>query len=258
MEIRRYLPSFKDGVIIRAKKMQQLADQVFLLPNLIYYDYTDGIISGCEVYERDKRLVLTQGIIYLKGKLFIIDGDITLPYFATDRMTYLKICCTDKIFEKDGDEYIFCIDLSEEEPDENEIEICRFKLQTGARLRYVYDDFEDMNTEFDTINIIHSKYSSKKYSTVSHKVLKIYSKEMLALKPTDPIDIFFCMQILGSNAVINIEEIVYYIETRTKQRMDNLSNYSIYKGLLTILKEEKEKVKVEKIVKQDKKKIMVY
>ena len=44
MEIRKYLPSFKDGVIIRAKKMQQLADQVFLLPNLIYYDYTDGII----------------------------------------------------------------------------------------------------------------------------------------------------------------------------------------------------------------------
>lgn len=258
MEIRKYLPSFKDGVIIRAKKMQQLADQVFLLPNLIYYDYTDGIISGCEVYAKDKKLVLTQGIICLNGKLFIIDNDVTIPYFATDKLTYLKISCTDKIFEKDGDEYIFCIDLSEEQPNKDEIEICRFKLQKGAKLRYVYDDFEDMNTEFDTINVIHAKYSSKKYATISNKVLKNYAKEMLSLKPSDSIDVFFCMQVLGTNTVINTEEIVYYIETKTKQKIDSISNYKIYNGLLAILKEEKDKVKVEKTIKQDKKKILVY
>ena len=46
MEIIRHLPNFEDGVIIRAEKMKQLSDQVFLLPNLIYYNYTNGIIKN--------------------------------------------------------------------------------------------------------------------------------------------------------------------------------------------------------------------
>lgn len=260
MEIIRHLPNFEDGVIIRAEKMKQLSDQVFLLPNLIYYNYTNGIISGCEVYESNGNLVLTKGVICLDEKLFIIDKNIEIPYYSTDKLTYLKITCLDKCFNKNGDKYIFSINLSEEQINKNydEIELCRFKLQKGARLRYIYDDFEDMNTEFDTINIIYTKHSSKNFPTVSLKILKNFSKEMLSLNPLDQIDIFFCMQILGLNNVMNVEEIVYYIESKTNQKIDNINNYKIYRELLKILNNERSKMREEKIVKREKKKILIY
>ncbi len=258
MEIKRHLPNFEDGIIIRAERMKQLVDQSFLLPNLIYYNYTDGIISGCEVYESDGKIILTEGVIRLNGKLFLLDKDIMIPYYATDKLTYLKISCIRENINSDGNEYIFSVDLSEEKPTLNQLEICRFKLQKGARLRYIYDDFSDMDTEFDTINIIHTKYSSHGYSTISLKLLKNFAREMISLKPTDQLDIFFCLQILGLNNVLNIDGIIYYIENKLNYTIEDINNYEVYKGLLEIIKMEKTKTKVDKTVKKNKRKILVY
>ena len=77
---------------------------------------------------------------------------------------------------------------------------------------------------------------------------------MLSLNPLDQIDIFFCMQILGLNNVMNVEEIVYYIESKTNQKIDNINNYKIYRELLKILNNERSKMREEKIVKREKKK----
>lgn len=81
---------------------------------------------------------------------------------------------------------------------------------------------------------------------------------MLSLNPLDQIDIFFCMQILGLNNVMNVEEIVYYIESKTNQKIDNINNYKIYRELLKILNNERSKMREEKIVKREKKKILIY
>lgn len=81
---------------------------------------------------------------------------------------------------------------------------------------------------------------------------------MLSLNPLDQIDIFFCMQILGLNNLMNVEEIVYYIESKTNQKIDNINNYKIYRELLKILNNERSKMREEKIVKREKKKILIY
>ena len=81
---------------------------------------------------------------------------------------------------------------------------------------------------------------------------------MLSLNPLDQIDIFFCMQILGLNNVMNVEEIVYYIESKTNQKIDNINNYKIYRELLKILNNERSKMREEKIVKREKKKFLIY
>ena len=42
--------------------------------------------------------------------------------------------------------------------EEFEFELCRFHLRRGAKLRDTYTCFQDMITEYDTVNLIHGDW----------------------------------------------------------------------------------------------------
>lgn len=239
----KQIPVFKDGSILRTEMLEKLADFSFVLPNLMHEGFTDGVISGCDVTEFDGRVVVSKGVVMFSGQLFLIDEEFSAKYKPTNKTVFLKLCYFGKEIVKNGINHKFAIELSQEKIKSNEIALCCFKLQDGARLRFLYDDFEDLNTEYDTINIIHTVYSSKKYGTLNPRVLKIYAKELLSFNPQNMADIAFCMQILGGNMSTNIEAINAYILLKTGEDIDNVSNFKVYKSLLSILNDEKIKAK---------------
>ena len=74
---------------------------------------------------------------------------------AEDRIRYVKVQFLTLVYENErtiGNTRVY---LDDKLPDPScELELCRFRLQAGARLRNTYENFSDCVTEFDTIHLV--------------------------------------------------------------------------------------------------------
>ncbi len=131
-------------------------------------------------------------------------------------------------------ELIITQDLSETQ---HSIELARFRLQPGAILRNQYKNFMDYNTEYDTLNIIHSNWSSYDGDTLSPVLLRAFADEMMQQREKNPLDMMFCQQIYGMNgSSLSLSAISNYIHCRLPEQKKLLSKQELFQGLLQILK----------------------
>ncbi|TCO67916.1 hypothetical protein [Marinisporobacter balticus] len=100
-------------------------------------------------------------------------------------------------------------------------------------------NFEDMTTEYNTLNRIHVHFSAYKNSTLSPYVLTNFAKEAFGYKLSNPLDIAFCMQCLQKEEAMSKELIINYIAARLEIDYKDYSNEKLYKFLVEILKEIK-------------------
>ncbi len=240
----KHIPKFPAGTILRTTQLKELVSQIYGYPDLMFNDFGDGIISGFDISEEKGNIRVGKGVICYDSRVFVLDKASCIPYKNNDKTTYLKICLESKLHTKDKDEYKFYIVLDENEPTDNDIELCRFRLQAGAKLRTSYDGFDDMNTEFDTANVIYSPYSSKGGHTLSPLVLNRFANEMLNLLPENPLDQNFCINILSSNVPLKIESIVAYLRCKGFMQEEKVTNIRVYRELVSILKQENKNTKI--------------
>lgn len=94
-----------------------------------------------------------------------------LVYEPTERNTVIKI-----VFEEPENEYDFTtlksrIVLSYEEANgKNELELCRFLLKEGAKLRQDYQDISDFITVHNTINRLYVPYAGIGETTITPEI----------------------------------------------------------------------------------------
>ncbi|MBD5552691.1 MAG: hypothetical protein HDQ96_16245 [Lachnospiraceae bacterium] len=234
------IPVFQDIHILRKSMLETLSDYTFLTDRLRYKGYGNGILAGCELTTTGDSIVLNEGIIFFEEQMFLIKEPISIIYHPTNTTIVLKICFSDQV-EKDN---FICreIDLMLTEEmlcKKGELELCRFKLQEGAKLRFLYQDFGDRNTEFDTLNTIYAPYSVKGGSTLSPDILREFAEEMLKTEELSVIDELFGLQILGKERPTDLKTLASYLERRDRKKMQEISNIAIYKELARILREVK-------------------
>jgi len=272
----KLIPKFVDGNILTKEMLTALSEFSFSVPDLLYQGYSDGIVSGLTITVENNQIKVTKGVVLLQGQQFLIEQDTYLSYTPSNQVTYVMLTYEGSKDTKGSVKHHYEIALKNEKQAESasEIELCRFKLQKNARLRWRYDDFEDLNTEYDTINLIHSPIASKYQSTLHPEILKRFAREMLSFHLEDTVDIMFCMQIVGSNEAMNVEGILTYISLKAKDEptMEEdvttqeeytskeepiiMEHKDIYKKLLGILQAEQRKVKKEKAKKIQEKQVI--
>ena len=126
-----------------------------------YQNYSDGILYGCDITGTETGLILLPGILCYKGVPYFLERPYPVSCKAEGKVAYVKVHFWDKTIGSGGEEYLSQIIVDEQEPDaEQELELARFKLQAGARLRSDYVDFYDYETEFDTVNRIYVPYAA--------------------------------------------------------------------------------------------------
>lgn len=153
----------------------------------------------------------------------------------------LKIRFFDKVSNKDFIENTTEIYLDENiEIKEDEIELCRFFLREGAHLRIHYTGFEDLSTEYDTVNIIYSLNSTNYEAGLSPIILRSFGSEILRCNSIEPWDITFGTMCIQAKESIEKEIIMHYLYYKLEIENRNYSNEEIYFYLLDILKREKE------------------
>ncbi len=237
----RAIPVFADIHILRKSMMQSLADYAFWGNQLLYKGYGDGILSGCELTTTKDTIVLNEGVILFEGEFFLLKETMSIDYYPTNRTMVLKLCFSEEV--QDGSfRYREVKLLLTEQTDsrKGEVELCRFKLQEGARLRYEYQDFEDRDTEFDTLNTIYAPYAAKGGSSLAPDILQDFAREMLQETRLTMLDRCVCLQLLSQERAVSREMLTAYLQGRGGKDMTGASNHSLYRELVKILKEVQE------------------
>ena len=233
----RAFPLFDKGAILRADMMVELANYAYLFGDILYDGYSDGILSGCRLTTTKDTIVVNPGIIRYVGKNFLIKDPIYVAYSPTNSTTILKIN-----FLGENRSVRFITYNAEVVLDkatavhEDQIELCRFKLQPGAQLRYNYVDFEDRSTEYDTLNTLYAPYSSKERSTLSPEITYDYARELSMTNPKNNLDVIFCLQAMDRSRPVAADTIALYLASRLGGSIEDFTtNEALYDGLNQIL-----------------------
>ena len=236
-------PLFSEGYILRQEMLAALSDQAFNLGELMVAGFGDGFLTGCCLSTTKEIIQMGPGAILFGGKLCLLTEALSIAYFPTDTLCICKLRFSE---EYQSNTCVYreanMILTGSDNPNSNELEVCRFKLQPGAQLRYKYDDFEDRSTEYDTLNTICAPFAAHSGSSLAPELLRVYAQELLGANPSDPIDKTFCLQALSAHTTLPKEVLIAYIRLRTGN--DDLclpcSNAEIYDALLKILKSVKQ------------------
>ena len=115
-----------------------------------------------------------------------------------------------------------------------EIEITRFITRVGAELRNDYNSFIDLRRDFNLLELINTKYSSRhELGTLHPKILKLFGKETSKKENLDIYDVNFYVNCLNGN--VERDVIIAYINLKLQMENENYSNEELYQYLVKIL-----------------------
>lgn len=263
-------PIFGHGQVINKEALDLLRDNPAELTDLLYLDKKDGIISGFDLVTNleEKKVTVTRGIVKCGEKIFWMNEDYKFDMPEIENRYILKLNLFSDIEERKfyirnadfslevldieannsknaGDENKITNDLEVQEEVNNErkevwknkigeIEITRFITRIGAELRNDYNNFRDLRRDFNLLELINTKYSSKhKLGTLHPKILKLFGKEASKKENLDIYDVNFYVNCL--NGSVERDVIVAYINLKLQMENENYTNEELYQYLVKIL-----------------------
>ena len=264
-------PIFGHGQVISKQALDLLRDNPSELTELFYLDRKDGIISGFNIITdaESKRVIITKGILKCGGKIFWMNEDykfnmpeienryiLKLKLFSDFQQRKFYVRSADfsleilnneeniEIKNEDDAEIAFDLDNQLEINYENfentsrkkigEIEITRFITRVGAELRNDYNSFIDLRRDFNLLELINTKYSSRhELGTLHPKILKLFGKETSKKENLDIYDVNFYVNCLNGN--VERDVIIAYINLKLQMENENYSNEELYQYLVKIL-----------------------
>lgn len=229
------IPKFAAGRLLKHEMLNMLRDYPRDSIEILYSHYSDGIMAGCKLIINSDHISVEPGMVRYLGHMYRMKESVHVPYTATGQDHILKIQFH-KV--KENGDYILRQGNILLQPGvtaaENELELCRFKLKQGARLRDDYQDFGDMATEYDTVNILHVRYAAPYEATLSPVITRWFAREALENKLMQPFDYSFVSQCTGGEPVARML-ITAYTSARLGIVSKNSTNQDLHRHLNRIL-----------------------
>ena len=253
-------PIFGHGQTISKKALDLLRDNPAELTNLMYLDHKDGIITGFDLItdSENKRVIVTKGIVKCGGKIFWMNDNYNFDMPEIENRYILKLKLYSDFEERkfyirnadfsleilnndniniEQEETVITNNFENQKNDKNkigEIEITRFITRTGAELRNDYNNFIDLRRDFNLLELINTKYSSKHELVTLHpKILELFGKDASKKENLDIFDINFYVNCLNGN--VERDVIIAYINLKLHLEQENYSNEELYQHLVKIL-----------------------
>ena len=253
-------PIFGHGQTISKEALDLLRDNPAELTNLMYLDHKDGIITGFDLItdSENKRVIVTKGIVKCGGKIFWMNNNYNFDMPEIENRYILKLKLYSDFEERkfyirnadfsleilnndniniEQEETVITNNFENQKNNKNkigEIEITRFITRTGAELRNDYNNFIDLRRDFNLLELINTKYSSKhELGTLHPKILELFGKDASKKENLDIFDINFYVNCLNGN--VERDVIIAYINLKLHLEQENYSNEELYQHLVKIL-----------------------
>lgn len=251
-------PIFEKKRLLKNEMLENLRDFPRELFDILYQDYSNGILSGAAIIVRSEVISISPGVLFWNGFPYVMSKEFNIGYEATGKYSYLKVKFLNELQSTEKQEYLTQIYLDDKPINElNEMELARYKLQSGAKLRGGYTDFFDYDTEFDTVNRIHVPFASLNRNTIWPEILKIFAQTIMKTPIKSPWDYSFCMNCLHLERGMNYEEIKSYLNVRLEETKTDYSNQEIYWSLKKIIQEVKGTGKMQNMDSDKQKKMLL-
>lgn len=231
-------PLFERNRILKKELLWSLRDYSFSHAQLDYEEYGEGIIRGCALSIHEKELTVGPGIIKCGRFICLVTEDERIPFAPADQMQFLKFRVETNRSSPDCILYNIELYLDMDEGlGDNEFELCRFHLRHGAQLREDYKDFADMNTEYDTVNLIHSSWGGLGGKSLTPKITRMFSEAILASENVRPEDRSFAYLCLSQPGAIPAAILNDYVYSRLGEEKCPDGNLGLYESMCEILGE---------------------
>ena len=229
-------PAFERGRIMKKELLWALRDYSYSALQLQYKDYPDGIIQGCGIRIEQNILCITPGIIKCQEFIFLLADEERIEYAPTEEYISLKFRLVKKEVLADYTRYITEFALEESiDRKRNEIEICRFRLKEGAELRTDYQDFYDIQTKYDTINLADATWAASGGNTLSKEVTDYFARKVLECEGAETQDVQFAYFLLQSREAVSYDILLDYIYRKTGKGKQSITTEETFRLLDSIL-----------------------
>lgn len=230
-------PLFERNRILKKELLWALRDYSFSHVGLEYQRYGEGILQGCDIRIEGREIVVEPGMIKYGDYVFLLTEAERISYFASEQTMVLKMRFLKEQISPDSIDYHMELVL---EPvtdlNENEFELCRYKLQEGARLRETYKSFEDMGTEYDMLNHMYASWGGLNGKAMSPVITGRFAEEILNASGCTAQDISFAYLCLNRPDAIPRKILLDYIGRRTGVSLeDEAPNERIFREMCTVL-----------------------
>lgn len=230
-------PLFEKKRILKKEMLENLRDYPRNLFQSEFQGYGNGVLWGCGLSVHAGEICIAPGVIRFGGVSYILEETFRIACEASGSTAYLKVQFLDKVLSMEQYEYLSRICVDDKAPREDmEIELARFKLQPGARLRDTYTDFYDYRTEFDTLDRTNAPYAAPGRHSIWPQILKCFGDSLMKHPIQSPWDYAFCLNCMRLKEAMPYEGIKAYLNVRLKQDRE-YTNADIYEALKQILME---------------------
>ncbi|MCI6552098.1 MAG: hypothetical protein MR430_00935 [Lachnospiraceae bacterium] len=234
-------PLFERNRILKKELLWSLRDYSFGHLQEEYRNYADGILRGCQVRVDGRELAVSSGMVKHRGFLYLISGEMRIGYKPTEQMEVLKLRLEEDRRSEDYILYRITLFLDRHrEKKEGELEVCRFKLRHGSVLRDRYKDFQDMATEFDTIQVVEADFAGPEGRSLPVAVTDYFARLVLTENSSRPEDISFAYLCLNRDTPVRREILEHYVASRSghgRDRERKRSRRELFEGLVRILED---------------------
>lgn len=233
MEIKQVFPLFEEGRILKRDSLDFIRDYAPDFFSLLFREYGNGVIAGFSVRGDGKNLVVGPGILKHGSSFFCMKEEARLEFGLYGQMVQVVFRRMDGSASPDFRTERYQLSL---EPvrvlGDGEYELGRFLLEQGARLRTYeeYQDFNDLVTEFNTLNPVYIPYACERGNTLAPFILRLYGRGVLGSPKAEPLDLSFGVTCLNSPCV-SAELIRAYLSAREESQDPGRGNLHMYQGL---------------------------
>lgn len=227
-------PEFRRGNILKKEMLENLRDYPRKFLDYYFAGFSEGIISGVNLSAKEKTIFIGKGIIKFNDLIYLLDQSVKINYRNNNESTLIKVRFEKLKQKNDFKIYESRIVLDNDlHLKSNEFELGRFKLRKGAKLKDSFGKFEDFNIEYNTLNLIHVRYSAYENHTLYPRIIKFFA-EKVYLNSQELIDQIFAAECLNSRTVSR-NLILNYISRRLEIERKDYNNIEIYQFLGQIL-----------------------
>lgn len=230
-------PLFERNRILKKELLWSLRDYSFSHVQLEYQEYSEGILQGCQIQVQGNELIVGPGMIKYAGFICLMMEEQRIEYEPAEQTQYLKLKI--EIDRRSPDYIVYQIELFLDlkgKQNDNEFELCRFNLRKGAQLRNHYKDFFDMETEYDTINVLYADWGGLRGGSIAPAVTRYFAELILENENSLSDDRSFSYLCLSQTGAVPIKALSDYSGHRTgKPSEDTTDTVGLYKSLCVIL-----------------------
>ncbi len=225
-------PLFSKGRVLKTESLEALRDFPLGLVKMGLADWADGILYGFDIrYEKDC-VFIGKGAVWHQGQA-VTTKDEMLPFHAFEQQ--VTVCLRLYPGAYTDDFYVRKLELrlKNGEAGRDELELGRFRLSQGARLRKDYKDLRDCRTAYNTLDITHVPYAGPGGVTVSPDVMHVFARMVLENPSSSEMDASFALSCLAS-VPVSRECLLRYLSRRLGEPFRELAHNEIFDRLVRI------------------------